>query len=121
MHRLNADSSQLAVVVVAAEGKNFVMVGPPGTGKSQTIANMIVHNLGLGRTVLFVSEKAAALDVVYRRLRRCVAIAPTSSLRRGRSRGLVASDHARHLSSGTSWALSGIRKAGRGGTSQRSF
>lgn len=66
---LSADSSQLAAVMAAAEGKNFVMIGPPGTGKSQTIANMIVHNLGLGRTVLFVSEKAAALDVVYRRLR----------------------------------------------------
>lgn len=66
---LSADSSQLAAVVAAASGKNFVMIGPPGTGKSQTIANMIAHNLGLGRTVLFVSEKAAALDVVYRRLR----------------------------------------------------
>lgn len=66
---LSADSSQLAAVVAAAAGKNFVMIGPPGTGKSQTIANMIAHNLGLGRTVLFVSEKAAALDVVYRRLR----------------------------------------------------
>ncbi|MDV5296325.1 DEAD/DEAH box helicase family protein [Klebsiella michiganensis] len=40
----------------------------PGTGKSQTIANMIAHNLALGRRVLFVAEKKAALDVVYRRL-----------------------------------------------------
>ncbi len=66
---LHADSSQLAAVMAAAAGKNFVMIGPPGTGKSQTIANLIAHNLGLGRTVLFVSEKAAALNVVYRRLR----------------------------------------------------
>ncbi len=66
---LSADSSQLAAVIAAAKGKNFVMIGPPGTGKSQTIANMIAHNLGLGRRVLFVAEKAAALDVVYRRLR----------------------------------------------------
>lgn len=66
---LSADSSQLAAVIAAARGKNFVMIGPPGTGKSQTIANMIAHNLGLGRRVLFVAEKAAALDVVYRRLR----------------------------------------------------
>lgn len=66
---LGADSSQLAAVVAAEKGKNFVMIGPPGTGKSQTIANMISHNLGLGRTVLFVSEKAAALDVVHRRLK----------------------------------------------------
>lgn len=66
---LHADSSQLAAVMTAAAGRNFVMIGPPGTGKSQTIANLIAHNLGLGRTVLFVSEKAAALNVVYRRLR----------------------------------------------------
>jgi hypothetical protein len=66
---LSYDSSQLAAVVASAEEKNFVMIGPPGTGKSQTIANIIAHNLGLGRTVLFVSEKAAALDVVFRRLR----------------------------------------------------
>ena len=66
---LSADSSQLAAVVAASAGRNFVMIGPPGTGKSQTIANMIAHNLALGRTVLFVAEKAAALEVVYRRLR----------------------------------------------------
>ncbi len=66
---LSADSSQLAAVIAAGAGKNFVMIGPPGTGKSQTIANIIAHNLGIGRTVLFVSEKSAALDVVYRRLR----------------------------------------------------
>ncbi len=65
---LSADSSQLAAVVASAAGRNFVMIGPPGTGKSQTIANMIAHNLALGRRVLFVAEKAAALDVVYRRL-----------------------------------------------------
>ena len=44
------------------------MDGPPGTGKSQTIANMIGVLLGVGKTVLFVSEKAAALDVVRKRL-----------------------------------------------------
>lgn len=65
---LPADSSQLAAVVASARGADFVLDGPPGTGKSQTIANMIAHNLALGRTVLFVAEKRAALDVVYRRL-----------------------------------------------------
>ncbi|VVP81086.1 hypothetical protein PS914_02199 [Pseudomonas fluorescens] len=65
---LPADSSQLAAVVASAGGKSFVLDGPPGTGKSQTIANMIAHNLALGRRVLFVAEKMAALDVVYRRL-----------------------------------------------------
>jgi very-short-patch-repair endonuclease len=65
---LPADSSQLAAVVASAEGRHFVLDGPPGTGKSQTIANIIAHNLGLGRRVLFVAEKKAALDVVQRRL-----------------------------------------------------
>jgi very-short-patch-repair endonuclease len=65
---LPADSSQLAAVVASARGHDFVLDGPPGTGKSQTIANMIAHNLALGRRVLFVAEKMAALDVVQRRL-----------------------------------------------------
>ncbi|MGY9047920.1 MAG: DUF4011 domain-containing protein [Rhodobacterales bacterium] len=65
---LPADSSQLAAVVAAAEGQDFVLIGPPGTGKSQTIANIISQCIANGRTVLFVAEKAAALDVVHRRL-----------------------------------------------------
>jgi len=65
---LPADSSQLAAVIASAQGHSFVLDGPPGTGKSQTIANMIAHNLALGRRVLFVAEKMAALDVVKRRL-----------------------------------------------------
>ena len=65
---LPADSSQLAAVLAASRGRDFVLVGPPGTGKSQTIANMIAQCLGTGKTVLFVAEKAAALDVVHRRL-----------------------------------------------------
>jgi very-short-patch-repair endonuclease len=69
VHPLPADSSQLAAVASAAEGRDFVLIGPPGTGKSQTIANMIAQCLANGRTVLFVAEKTAALDVVYRRLR----------------------------------------------------
>ncbi|MEX8518691.1 MAG: DUF4011 domain-containing protein [Leptothrix sp. (in: b-proteobacteria)] len=66
---LPADSSQLAAVLAASRGKDFVLIGPPGTGKSQTIANLIAQSLAEGRRVLFVSEKIAALDVVYRRLR----------------------------------------------------
>ncbi|MFG1344604.1 DUF3320 domain-containing protein [Xanthobacter autotrophicus DSM 431] len=66
---LPADSSQIVASVMAAEGHDMVIVGPPGTGKSQTIANMIAHCLAVGKTVLFVAEKSAALDVVYRRLR----------------------------------------------------
>ncbi len=66
---LPADSSQLSAVLAAARGKDFVLIGPPGTGKSQTIANLIAQCLAEGKRVLFVSEKIAALDVVYRRLR----------------------------------------------------
>ncbi len=65
---MSADSSQLAAVVYSGMGKSFVLHGPPGTGKSQTITNIIAHNLALGRRVLFVSEKKAALDVVHNRL-----------------------------------------------------
>ena len=65
----SADSSQLAAVMAAAAGHDFVLEGPPGTGKSQTIANIIAHCLAHGKRVLFVAEKRAALDVVYRRLR----------------------------------------------------
>jgi very-short-patch-repair endonuclease len=68
---LLSDSSQLAAVHAAAEGKSFVLEGPPGTGKSQTITNLIAHSLSLGKTVLFVSEKMAALNVVHSRLRQC--------------------------------------------------
>lgn len=65
---LDADSSQRAAVAAAVNGHTFVMDGPPGTGKSQTIANMIGALLHAGKTVLFVSEKVAALDVVRNRL-----------------------------------------------------
>lgn len=65
---LIADSSQLAVVCTASNLKNMVVEGPPGTGKSQTITNMIAHFLASGKTVLFVAEKMAALEVVHKRL-----------------------------------------------------
>ena len=65
-----ADSSQLSAVLAAAEGRSFVLKGPPGTGKSQTITNLVAHCLAEGKTVLFVSEKMAALDVVHDRLQR---------------------------------------------------
>lgn len=66
---LPVDSSQMAAIASAERGKDFIIIGPPGTGKSQTISNMIAHMLGKGKTVLFVSEKTAALEVVYRRLK----------------------------------------------------
>lgn len=65
---LDADFSQLRAIELARGGSHMVIHGPPGTGKSQTIANIIATLLGDGRRVLFVSEKTAALDVVKRRL-----------------------------------------------------
>jgi hypothetical protein len=65
---LPADSSQTAAVVAGARGKDFVLFGPPGTGKSQTIANMIIQLMADGKTVLFVSQKTTALEVVRKRL-----------------------------------------------------
>ncbi|MBP3798864.1 MAG: DUF3320 domain-containing protein [Ruminococcus sp.] len=63
-----ADSSQLAAVVASGQGESFVLHGPPGTGKSQTITNMIANALYHGKSVLFVAEKMAALSVVEKRL-----------------------------------------------------
>ena len=65
---LLADSSQRVAIRAAAQGQDFVLVGPPGTGKSQTIANLIAQCMAEGKSVLFVSEKTAALEVVFRRL-----------------------------------------------------
>lgn len=65
---MSSDSSQLAATLAASKGKNFVMNGPPGTGKSQTITNIISHCLAEGKRVLFVAEKRAALEVVHHRL-----------------------------------------------------
>lgn len=66
---LDADSSQIAVIQDVKAGRNLVVEGPPGTGKSQTIVNLIAELLAEGKSVLFVSEKMAALDVVKERLK----------------------------------------------------
>ncbi|MCW5809178.1 MAG: DUF4011 domain-containing protein, partial [Deltaproteobacteria bacterium] len=65
---LDADVHQLAAVAAARAGATFVLSGPPGTGKSQTIANLLVDCASAGKTVLFESGKAPALDVVQQRL-----------------------------------------------------
>ncbi|WP_168120653.1 DUF3320 domain-containing protein [Paenibacillus sp. HB172176] len=67
---VDADSSQITAILDAMQGRNMVIQGPPGTGKSQTITNLIAEAMGEGKTVLFVSEKMAALEVVKRRLDR---------------------------------------------------
>ena len=68
-HVVDADSSQAVAIAEAAGGRTLVVKGPPGTGKSQTITNIIAAAVARGKTVLFVAEKMAALDVVHRRLK----------------------------------------------------
>lgn len=63
-----ADASQAGVVAEALAGRTIVVEGPPGTGKSQTITNLIARAIADGRRVMFVAEKKAALDVVSHRL-----------------------------------------------------
>jgi len=67
-HIVDADSSQTIAIHEARKGRDLVIQGPPGTGKSQTIANIIGAAVADGKTVLFVAEKMAALEVVKRRL-----------------------------------------------------
>ena len=65
---ISADSSQYSAIYDSLS-KSFVLHGPPGTGKSQTITNIIANNIVRGRRVLFVAEKKAALSVVHSRLK----------------------------------------------------
>jgi very-short-patch-repair endonuclease len=67
---VDADSSQTIVIETVRAGGNLVVQGPPGTGKSQTVTNIIASAVHDGKSVLFVAEKMAALDVVHARLRR---------------------------------------------------
>ena len=66
---VDADSSQMEAVEMAKSGRSFVLQGPPGTGKSQTITNIIAECLYDGKKILFVSEKLAALNLVYDKLK----------------------------------------------------
>ena len=68
LHVLDADASQAQAILAARTGHDLLIQGPPGTGKSQTIANLIAAAVYDGKTVLFVAEKMAALEVVKRRL-----------------------------------------------------
>ncbi|WP_344803853.1 DUF4011 domain-containing protein [Microlunatus ginsengisoli] len=63
-----ADGSQAQAIAAARAGQSFVLEGPPGTGKSQTITNILADQMTQGRRVMFVAEKGAALDVVRHRL-----------------------------------------------------
>lgn len=68
MEVMDADGSQAEALAEAAAGRSLVIQGPPGTGKSQTISNLIAEAVSVGKRVLFVAEKLAALEVVKRRL-----------------------------------------------------
>lgn len=72
---LDVDSSQMEAIVESGRGRSFILHGPPGTGKSQTITNMIANALYQGKRVLFVAEKMAALSVVQSRLEK-IGLAP---------------------------------------------
>lgn len=73
----SVDSSQLKAVIAAGKGQSYVLFGPPGTGKSQTITNIITNALYQGKSVLFVAEKMAALNVVKSRLEK-IGLGPFS-------------------------------------------
>jgi hypothetical protein len=105
---LSADSSQIAAIVAAQRGADYVLFGPPGTGKSQTIANTITNCLAHGKTVLFVSQKTAALEVVRQRMQAiglghyCLEVHSTKAQKSSvleqlatawRERNLVTEDH----------------------------
>lgn len=72
---ISADSSQLNAISAAVSGESYILHGPPGTGKSQTITNIIANMLYRGKRVLFVAEKMAALSVVQNRLE-AIGLAP---------------------------------------------
>jgi very-short-patch-repair endonuclease/DNA polymerase III delta prime subunit len=85
---VNADASQLRAILAVSKGHPLVIEGPPGTGKSQTITNLIAQALAENKTVLFVAEKMAALNVVHSRLKEagmgefCLEIHSTSASKR---------------------------------------
>lgn len=87
-HVVDADGSQQRALAAVDRGYDLVVEGPPGTGKSQTITNLVAQALHAGKTVLFVAEKMAALDVVHQRLQQaglgefCLELHSTRSTKR---------------------------------------
>ncbi|WP_136608738.1 DUF3320 domain-containing protein [Paenibacillus dokdonensis] len=106
---ISADSSQMAAIRAAVKGQSFVLHGPPGTGKSQTITNMIAAALANGKRVLFVAEKMAALSVVQRRLEQiglnpfCLELHSNKSTKRAVLDQLNASIEVQRLQTDESW------------------
>lgn len=105
---VDADASQTLVIETVRKGRNLVVQGPPGTGKSQTITNIIASAAHDGKSVLFVAEKMAALDVVHDRLKNnglrdiCLELHSRSANKR-----LVAEELGRTLNTGAASVLQG--------------
>lgn len=68
-HVITADPTQNQAILKSRTGDSYIIQGPPGTGKSQTITNLIADFVARGKSILFVCEKRAALDVVFHRLK----------------------------------------------------
>ncbi|MCQ6563076.1 DUF3320 domain-containing protein [Paenibacillus mendelii] len=118
MTPISADSSQLSAIRAAAGGQSFVLHGPPGTGKSQTITNMIAGALAGGKRVLFVAEKMAALSVVQKRLDQiglgpfCLELHSNKSTKRAVLDQLNAALEAPSVLSPEAWSVQAERLAG---------
>ncbi|MBD3920951.1 DUF3320 domain-containing protein [Paenibacillus sp. PR3] len=114
---ISADSSQIAAISAANAGQSFVLHGPPGTGKSQTITNMIASALAGGKTVLFVAEKMAALSVVQSRLAAiglgpfCLELHSNKSTKKAVLEQLRLSLEAAHQASPEEWRQEAARLA----------
>ncbi len=115
IHITDADSSQAIAIQEVMAGKNLVIQGPPGTGKSQTITNIIAGAVQRGRSVLFVAEKMAALDVVHQRLvdRKLAAIClELHSRKAAKTQVLEQLRQARDAAAPPSWPPAILRRLG---------
>lgn len=66
-----ADSTQQKVIQASISGESFILEGPPGTGKTTTITNIVAMNLLRGKSILFVAEKTTAMDQLAKGLEKC--------------------------------------------------
>lgn len=107
---LSSDSTQTEAILATGENNSFVLHGPPGSGKSQTITNMISHALATGKSVLFVAEKMAALSVVQKRLADiglgnfCLEVYSNKGQKKDILRQLESSFEAQNRTKGTNWS-----------------
>ena len=103
-----ADASQLKAIGDAVAGRTFVLEGPPGTGKSQTITNLLARAIAEGKRVLFVAEKRAALDVVKSRLDAVgMGASPSTCTTRAASRSSCASRSRARSTTASTWTHKG--------------